>query len=260
MAKLVVLGGNGFIGSEVCRIAVRQGHDVGAIGRTGRPSLTPARHPWVQNVEWRASDVFSPATWRDLLDNADAVVHSIGTIREAPGRNVTFERVNGESALIAAQEAVDAGVEAFIFLSAQDNPPFISRRFVAAKRRAERGLSEQYSTLRTVALRPNVVYGPRMPGSSTLAALLEHLPQGVVGGYASDDGRPLPVEIVGATILHAALTSSLRGTLSVPQIEDIGRTSGFIGPGEVSQPSLTPLLAGVGGAALGAWLLRRWWT
>ena len=70
--KLVVPGGNGFIGSEICRIAVQNGHEVAAFGRTGRPALTPARHPWTQEVEWRAADVFEPDTWRDLLENVDA--------------------------------------------------------------------------------------------------------------------------------------------------------------------------------------------
>ena len=52
--KLVVPGGNGFIGSEICRIAVQNGHEVAAFGRTGRPALTPAEHPWTQEEIGRA--------------------------------------------------------------------------------------------------------------------------------------------------------------------------------------------------------------
>jgi len=257
MSKIVVAGGNGFIGGEVCRLAVQNGHEVAAFGRTGRPPLTPARHPWTQDVEWRAADVFTPDAWRDLLDGADALVHSIATIREAPERNVTYERVNGESVLHAAQAAEDAGVDGFVFLSVRDTPPLISDRFRAAKRRAERELAEQYGSLRTVILRPNLVYGPRRRGSATLAAVLERLPGGA-GGYASAEGRPLPVELVAAAAVHAAVTPSLKGTLSGPQIEDVGRTSGLVDPDALSEPTLTPLLAGLGGAALAAWMLRRW--
>ncbi len=256
--KLLVPGGNGFIGSDICRIAVQNGHDVAAFGRTGRPALTPARHPWVQEVEWRAASVFAPDTWRDLLDDADAVVHCIATICEAPDRNVTYERVNGESPLQVAQEAVDAGVESFVFLSVRDNPPFVPDRFLAAKRQAEQDLSEQYSALRTVSMRPNLVYGPRKRGSATLAAVLNRLPSGLASGYAHREGRPLPVEIVAAAAVHSAFTATLEGTCSVPQIDDLGRTSGLIDLDDVSEPSLTPLLAGAGGAALAAWLLRRW--
>ena len=257
--KLVVAGGNGFIGSEICRVAVQNGHDVAAFGRTGRPGLTPARHPWTQDVEWRAADVFAPDTWRDLLDDADTLVHSIATIREVPERNVTFERVTGESVLHAAQAAEDAGIDGFVFLSVRDTPPLVSDRFRAAKRRAERELAAQYGALRTAILRPNLVYGPRRTGSATIAGLLQQAPP-VASPYASVEGRPLPVELVAAAAVQAAVTPSLEGTLSVFQIEDLGRTSGLVDPDALSEPSLTPLLAGLGGTALAGWLLRRWWA
>jgi nucleoside-diphosphate-sugar epimerase len=172
---------------------------------------------------------------------------------------VTFDRVNAESALLAAAEAAESGVDAFVFLSVRDKPPFLSRDFLAAKRRAEREIPRQAPDLRTVSLRPNLVYGPRRRGSATMAGLLDSLPGGVAGGYAERDGRPLPVELVAATAVQAATTPSLSGALSVLQIADIGRTSGLVDLDELSEPSLTPLLAGLGGAALGTWLLRRWW-
>ncbi len=256
--KLVLPGGNGFIGSEICRIAVQNDHDVAAFGRTGRPPLTPAQHPWTQEVEWRAADVFEPDTWRVLLEDADAVVHSIATIREQPDQNRTFDRVNAESALLVAEEAVEADADAFIFLSVRDKPPIVPYNFLSAKRRVERTLHEQYPDLRTVSLRPNLVYGARQPGTSTLAAALNQMKSIRPHPYATDEGRPLPVELVAAAAVQAAITSTLDGTLTVPQIEDIGRTSGLINPDEVPEPSLTPLLLGLGGAALGGWLFSRW--
>lgn len=258
MAKLVVLGGNGFIGSDICRVAVQNGHEVAALGRTGRPALTPARHPWTQEVTWRAADVFEPDTWRDLLDGADAVVHSIATIQEDPDRGVTFDRVNAESVLIAADEAAEAGVEAFVFLSVRDKPPVVSHDFLAAKRRAERTLHEQYSELRTVSLRPNLVYGPRKTGTPTLAAVLNQLAGAFPHPYASTEGRSLPVEFVAAAAVQAAVTPTMSGTLTISQIEDLGRTSGLIDLDDITAPSLAPFLLGLGGTALGAWLLTRW--
>ena len=260
MAKLVVPGGNGFIGTELCRVAVQNGHEVAAFGRTGRPPLTPARHPWTQEVEWRAADVFAPDTWRDLLNGADAVVHTIATLREHPGRDVTFDRVNAESALRAAEAAVAADVGAFVFLSVRDKPPLVPYAFLSAKRRAERSLREDHPSLRTVTLRPNLVYGDRKTGTSTLAAVLNQGRAVAPHPYASVEGRPLPVEFVAAAAVQAAVTPTMEGTLTVPQIEDAGRTSGLVDPDAVSTPSLTPLLVGLGGTALGAWLLRRWRT
>lgn len=257
VATIVVPGGNGFIGSEVCRIAVQNGHEVAAFGRTGRPALTPARHPWMQEVQWRAADVFSPDTWRDLLDEADAVVHTIATIQEDADRGITFDRLNAESALLVADEAVEADVNAFVFLSVRDKPPIVPYEFLSAKRRAERTLHEQYADLRTVTLRPNLVYGPQKTGTATLAAVLNQLQRARPHPYASVEGRPLPVELVAAAAVQAAVTHTMQGVLTVPQIEDVGRTSGFVDPNNLSAPSLLPLLLGLGGTALGTWFLAR---
>lgn len=258
MAKLVVSGGNGFIGTEICRIAVQNDHEVAAFGRTGRPSLTPAQHPWTQEVEWRAADVFEPETWRDLLEEADAVVHCVGTIWERPEQDITFPRVNANAALLAADAAEEAGASAFVFLSVRDNPPFVDDAFLVAKRRAEREIPSEHPSLRFVSLQPNLVFGPRQVGTPTLAALFDRLKEMGPHPYASREGRPLPVQLVAATAVQAAVSPSLEGTLTVDQIADVGRTSGLIDPDEVSEASLAPLLYGLGGAALATWLLSRW--
>jgi len=42
---------------------------------------------------------------------------------ETPASGVTFERLNGDSAIITALEAERAGVETYVFLSAAVAPP-----------------------------------------------------------------------------------------------------------------------------------------
>ena len=255
--KLVVPGGNGFIGRDICRIAVRNGHEVAAFGRTGRPDLSPAQHPWISEIEWRAADALEPDTWRDLLEGADALVHAVATIREHPDDGITYDRVNAQSALRAAEAAVAADLDAFVFLSVRDKPPVVSQHFLSAKRRVEQELPERFPSLRFVSLRPNLVFGNQRPGTGTMAAVLNRLPGGL-HGYSAPAGRPLPVELVAAAAVHAATTDTLSGILDVDQIADLGRTSGLVGPEETSEPSLTPLLAGLGGTALAGWLWRRW--
>ncbi|MFO8100126.1 MAG: NAD(P)-dependent oxidoreductase [Salinibacter sp.] len=255
--KLVVPGGNGFIGSEICRIAARNGLEVAAFGRTGRPNLSPAQHPWVSEVEWRAADALEPETYRDLLEGADALIHSVATIREQPDDDITFDRVNAQSALLAAEAAVDADLDAFVFLSVRDKPPVVPPTFLSAKRQVERTLPDRFPSLRFVSLRPNLVFGRRRPGTATMAAVLNQLPGGL-HGYSARAGRSLPVELVAAAAIQAATTSTLSGILDIDQIADLGRTSGLIDPAEVSEASLAPLLASLGGTALAGWLWRRW--
>lgn len=255
--KIVVPGGNGFVGSHICRIAVEAGHTVIAFGRSGAPDLTPVEYPWVGKVDWRTCDVFDVASWKDALDGADAVIHCVGTIQQDPEHEITFDRVNGESALVAAEATDDAGVGTFVLLSIQDKPPFVSGRFLASKRRPERTIVEQHPSLRSVFLRPNLIYGRDRPPTTTIAALLETLGRVVPIRYGQPDGRPLPVDLVAATAVHAAETDTLRGALNVNQIADIGRTSGHVDPDALPEPSLAPLLIGLGGVVAAYGLLRR---
>lgn len=255
--NIVVPGGNGFVGSHICRIAIEAGHDVVAFGRSGAPDLTPVEFPWVSKVDWRSCDVFDVEAWTDALDGADAVIHCIGTIQQDPEHEVTFDRINGESALVVAEAADEAGVGTFVLLSVQDKPPFVSGRFLASKRRPERSIVEQHPSLRSVFLRPNLIYGRDRPPTPTMAALLETLGRVFPIRYGQPDGRPLPVELVAATAVHAAETETLRGALNVNQIADIGRTSGRVDPDSIPEPSLAPLLLGIGGMAAAYSLLRR---
>lgn len=80
--KVIVVGGNGFIGSAVCRAALRHGFQVTSISSSGRPFQTPKGHTptWTEKVEWLRADALRPETYSHLLPDASAVVHTLGTL------------------------------------------------------------------------------------------------------------------------------------------------------------------------------------
>ncbi|KAH9887522.1 hypothetical protein F4778DRAFT_430650 [Xylariomycetidae sp. FL2044] len=91
--RLVVCGGNGFLGSRICKYAVARGWDVTSISRSGEPkwkavtaSETPP--PWAHKVSWERGDILRPSTYAPLLKGADAVVHSMGILLEADYKGV----------------------------------------------------------------------------------------------------------------------------------------------------------------------------
>ena len=47
--RLVVFGGNGFVGSRVCQEGLKTGLAVASVNRSGAPKLD---EPWVREVEW----------------------------------------------------------------------------------------------------------------------------------------------------------------------------------------------------------------
>lgn len=216
MSTLLVVGGSGFIGRGVCRFAVRDGHEVRSVSRGGRPDVD---EEWVDAVSWTSADVFRPNAWRDRLDGVDGVVHSVGTLTESPTEGVTFERVNGDAAVITALEAERAGVSGFVFLSAAAKPPGVRNAYLTAKRRAEASIADL--DLDTVALRPGPVYGegqPHLPGVAD--RVLRFAASAPPIASRLGESRPLSVGTVARAAYRAALDPEER-LLDVSDIRDL---------------------------------------
>ncbi|KIW00593.1 uncharacterized protein PV09_07946 [Verruconis gallopava] len=91
--KIVVCGGNGFLGSRICKAAVSRGWDVISISRSGEPTWSSvlsssSRPSWSSSVEWHKADILKPSTYKKQLEGADAVVHSMGILLEADYKGV----------------------------------------------------------------------------------------------------------------------------------------------------------------------------
>lgn len=218
MALFLVVGGSGFIGRAVCRRAVAAGHEVRSVSRGGRPDNVERAGGWLEAVEWTSADLFSPHTWRDRLRGVDAVVHSVGIAHEQPHEGVTFERLNGDSAVITALEAERAGVDTYVFLSSAVNYPTARRAYLRSKRRAERAIENL--NLETVVLRPGPVYGPGQPHFPwplnelcRLVASVDPLAERL------GDTRPISVEQTAKTVVDSALEPDAR-LLTVEDIVD----------------------------------------
>ncbi|KAF5743381.1 hypothetical protein HS088_TW09G01449 [Tripterygium wilfordii] len=68
--KLLVLGGNGFVGSHVCREALDRGLSVASLSRSGRSSL---HDPWANSVTWYQGNLLSPDSLKEALNGVTAV-------------------------------------------------------------------------------------------------------------------------------------------------------------------------------------------
>ncbi|KAJ7285776.1 mitochondrial protein [Mycena rebaudengoi] len=208
--KLVVVGGNGFIGSAICRSALAQGFQVTSVSSSGRPYQTPKGHSpaWAARVDWQTGDALRPASFAHLLDGAHGVVHTLGVLLEdaqykravrdgdvpallralmGSGRNPlaapdapTYEAMNRDSALrVAPDSDSDSPVtRPFVFISAEDVfRPWIPARYIETKRAAERRIAEliaaeQPALFRGVYVRPSLVYHAHQRPLTTPAAAL----------------------------------------------------------------------------------------
>lgn len=169
MGRVLVTGGNGFIGREVCRLARERDHEVVSVARSGRPAFGRSNGdpPWTKAVQWVAASVFEPRRWRRYLEGCDGVVHSIGIVDDRPEDGIVLERLNGDAAILVGLEAERADVSSFAFVSASVTPPGARAAYLEAKRRAERELREL--DLSVARLRPGPIYGERDPNPTSRA-------------------------------------------------------------------------------------------
>lgn len=248
--KLLITGGSGFIGSEICRQAVEEGHQVVSVSLSGRPDHA---EPWVDDVHWIAANVLEPDAWREHLAGCDAVIHCVGGIRENRTQGETLERINDDSTEIVAWEAEHAGVPRIVFLSAEVRPPMVSPRFIEAKRHAESVLRGR--GIRESILRPAFVYGPGRMSATAFARTLQVAEK--VPGLRTRlrPIRPLHVEEVASAALRAALEEGYEGVISIDNIEYLAKEMKVHEGDGMAQPArrrLSPLIVGgiVAGAAV----------
>eukprot|EP00124_Ichthyophonus_hoferi_P000321 Ihof_evm17s11 gene=Ihof_evmTU17s11 len=172
--KLLVVGGNGFVGRSVCKAAVQRGLEVISLSRRG---VAPLDAPWTKKVDWRKGDALDPESYHGLLQDTTAVVHTVGILLEGsnyksylrcgsrevkPTTTETYERANRDSALAVGREA-EAGksVKTFVYISAVGAPSIIER-YITTKREAEAGL-QAMKGFNTVILRPGFMIDEEDP-------------------------------------------------------------------------------------------------
>ena len=84
---VLVVGGNGFLGSSISKHALAKGWKVISISPTGKPYVSPAGHrpAWSSspNIEWHAADALDPDSYAHLAKRATAAVHTVGILLES---------------------------------------------------------------------------------------------------------------------------------------------------------------------------------
>ena len=78
--KVLVLGGNGFIGTNICLTLVRKGYETYSFDRVF-PMIN------IEGVQYEEGDFFDDATLERIVEGKDVIIHAISTIN--PGNSNT---------------------------------------------------------------------------------------------------------------------------------------------------------------------------
>ena len=175
---IVVTGGTGFVGREICRQLAARGTPVRAVARQA-----PAR-PLPDGVSFFPADVTRAISLREAMDGAKAVIHCVGIIREKG--DATFDRIHRHATAETVAAAHRANVPRFLLISALGARPTSGARYQQSKAAAEDIVRQ--SGLAFTILRPSLVYGPDDQFTNLLAAWMRPPLAWLTGGFLGIPG------------------------------------------------------------------------
>jgi uncharacterized protein YbjT (DUF2867 family) len=208
--NVCVLGGSGFVGTELVRRLVRAGHWV----RVATRNIAHAERLRVlDTAELRVANVHEPRILSQLFLNCDAVINLVGILNES-GRS-TFDAVHRALPAKLMTAAHNAGVRRVLHMSALGAAADAPSRYLRSKAAGEAELrAAHHAELPQIAVtifRPSVIFGPYDSLTNRFAQLLR-LSAGVLP-LARADARFAPVSVfdVAAAFARALENPASRG-------------------------------------------------
>jgi uncharacterized protein YbjT (DUF2867 family) len=148
---LLLTGATGLIGSALLPRLTAAGRPVRCLVRDPRRLGAQRVH-----VQIALGDLADPPSFRNALRGVDTVVHLAAAIRDQPGGSI--EELNGIATWRMVEAAERAGVEHFVFFSAQSAAAHSRARFMRAKALAEHAVAA--SSLLHTTFAPSIAYAP----------------------------------------------------------------------------------------------------
>ncbi|WAH35156.1 complex I NDUFA9 subunit family protein [Alicyclobacillus dauci] len=198
--NVFVTGGTGYVGQPIVRQLVEKGHHVTLLTRSEHRS-----DGLPKCVEIVIGDVFDDTALKLGMNQAEAVIHLVGIIREQPRRGLTMQRVHVEGTRHVIAAALRLGVYRFVHMSALGAKSDAVSSYHRTKWEAEKCLRQ--SGLKFTIFRPSVVFGPGGPGPNFLSQLVDvtRLPVIPVVGDGNYPLQPVHTRTI-AGVFEQALT------------------------------------------------------
>lgn len=185
--KILVTGGDGFIGRHLIPQLIGSGHEVICASRKE-----------VEQIPWRAiADLRTPTDWSATVEGVEAVIH-LANLAHRKASDEELDAVNRRATVALCQAARRAGVRHFIYVSSigaqsghssahvltEDDAPTPTSPYGRSKLRAEQEISA--IDIPTTVLRPVLVIGEDAKGNARTLNQIAQLPLPLpVGGITA---------------------------------------------------------------------------
>lgn len=205
--RVFLAGATGFVGREVLRRLLEEGHEVTGLARTASPSMTPGLHRFV------AGDLQTEGAWMDAVAGHDALINAVGILRERRRNTFRGVVVQGTRNLVAA--ARRHGVRRLLHVSA-NGIDAAAVAYQVTKLEAEADVKS--SGLDWTIFRPSLLFGPHDELTRTFARWMR---LGLFPYFGRGDYRLAPLSV------HDAAAAIVR---SLDEGATIGQTFPLCGP------------------------------
>lgn len=225
--RVLITGANGFVGRAILdNLLQANSYDLVATVRRPFANL-PVTVKAIQ-----VPPLEDGGNWIEALSDVDAVIHTAARVHvmndAASDPLAEFRKVNVEGTLNLAQQAADAGVSRFIFISSigvngdRSTRPFTEKdspnpknAYAISKFEAEQGLLalSKQTNMELVIIRPPLTYGPNAPGNFN--RLIHHLnkrtplPLGSIYNKRSLIGLENIVDLIVTCLHHPAAANQI---------------------------------------------------
>tara|TARA_Y100000389_G_scaffold141180_1_gene139025 strand:+ start:1181 stop:2125 length:945 start_codon:yes stop_codon:yes gene_type:complete len=180
MSKILVTGGNGFIGKAICKNLKKKNYTINITSR--RDVAINLNGMKVYSI----NEINENTNWFEALDRVSCVIHCAAKthVMKKLKKNslISFRRVNVQGTINLAKQAAACGVKRFIFLSSikvngertdksikfkYNDIPKPEDSYGVSKWEAEKGLWKisKETGLEVVIIRAPLVYGPAVKGN-----------------------------------------------------------------------------------------------
>ncbi len=207
-SKLVtVIGGSGLVGRYVVQKLVDAGHRVRVAVRNPNLALFLKPLGRVGQVQLVQANVRNRASIEAAVAGADAVVNLVGLLFESGHQS--FDEVQRDGAILAAELAAKAGASSYIHMSAIGADASSQSNYARTKAQAEAGVREAFPS--ATILRPSIVFGPE-DGFFNRFASMAKWPLPVMPVVAGDTRfQPVYVQDVAQAVAHCVDNSAFSG-------------------------------------------------
>lgn len=168
--KILILGGNGFIGSAIAGAALFKGHEVTCLGR----NINSAKQR-LPGCHWHTVDIAKmrdPLQWHSLIAGHDVIINAAGALQQSPRDELPAMQHLAMNALYeAAQKIQNIRI---VQISAGISGKAAETNFLKTKNAADQALKQ--SGIHHTILRPTLVIGRNAHGGSALIRSIAAFP------------------------------------------------------------------------------------